>query len=822
MKTNLLSTVFILFIGIISSFSQTYGQKMPDKGSIRGVVLDTQQVAVSGISVILKGTVRGTITDGNGRFDLRRLMPGNYTLVLSSIATKTAEYTVNVKAGEITGVNLFISERVKELQGVEVLGKTLGKGIERLEEVEGVSIYSGKKTEVVLPAQLDANLATNTMRQVFAKVPGISIWENDASGIQINVASRGLSPNRSWEFNVRQNGYDISSDPMGYPEAYYNPPLEAVEQLQVVRGAAGLQYGPQFGGLLNYVLKKPDPKKAIAVESRQTAGSYGLFNSFNAVSGTKGKWRYLGYFHYRQADGWRENSRYNVHNVHFQVHYSPVPRLRLGAELTQMNYVSQQAGGLTDAGFRENIRQSLRSRNWQSTPWWLPSVSAEYSVNEKSKLHLKTFALIGDRSSIGFVAPITTPDTMTNGNFANRQLDRDAYRNWGAELRGLHHYNLLGREQTLAAGIRYFSGTTTRRQQGKGDTGTDFNLNLQTPEFTRDLSFSNRNVAVFAENIFRITPKWSVTPGIRYESILSTGTGRLNFKADGSANNIPDKRQVRHFVLLGIGSEYKFSPNLTAYGNWSQAYRPVLFGDLVPPATTDVIDPNLQDAKGFSADLGFRGNVKNWLTFDASLYLMSYENRIGIISQRNPANPAQPQQFRTNLGNTQTQGVEIFAEADLLKILAVQKRWGSLNVFGSVSYLKARYLDFRTVNLQLQEGNLQGKRLENAPEFINRFGVTYTYKGFSMTWQLNAVGDVYTDASNTELPNAAATTGRLPAYRLLDAALSYTYRRNYQLKAGINNFENFAYATRRSGGYPGPGILPGEPRTFFVSLGVKF
>ena len=110
-----------------------------------------------------------------------------------------------------------------------------------------------------------------------AKVPGIHTWESDGSGIQIGMATRGLSPNRSWEFNVRQNGYDISSDPFGYPEAYYTPQLQAVQRLQIVRGAGALQYGPQFGGMLNFILRDgSDIQKSIELETQNTAGSFGL------------------------------------------------------------------------------------------------------------------------------------------------------------------------------------------------------------------------------------------------------------------------------------------------------------------------------------------------------------------------------------------------------------------------------------------------------------------------------------------------------------------------------------------------------------------
>jgi Fe(3+) dicitrate transport protein len=81
-----------------------------------------------------------------------------------------------------------------------------------LPEVKDNVIYAGKKTAVIQISSINADLSTNNSRQVFAKVPGISIWESDGSGIQTGIASRGLSPNRSWEFNVRQNGVDITYD----------------------------------------------------------------------------------------------------------------------------------------------------------------------------------------------------------------------------------------------------------------------------------------------------------------------------------------------------------------------------------------------------------------------------------------------------------------------------------------------------------------------------------------------------------------------------------------------------------------------------------
>ena len=161
--------------------------------------------------------------------------------------------------------------------------------IEFMPEIKDNVIYAGKKTAVIQLDKINADLSSNNTRQVFAKVPGISIWENDGSGIQAGIASRGLSPNRSWEFNVRQNGYDISSEVFGYPENYYTPPMEAMRKIEVIRGSASLQYGPQFGGVLNYQIKKGNPNKPISYEAQQTLGSYGLFNTYMAIGGTHKK-----------------------------------------------------------------------------------------------------------------------------------------------------------------------------------------------------------------------------------------------------------------------------------------------------------------------------------------------------------------------------------------------------------------------------------------------------------------------------------------------------------------------------------------------------
>lgn len=174
------------------------------------------------------------------------------------------------------------------LKDVTIVGRNSKSDYQQIPEIVGTNIYAGKKNALIVLEHVQGNIANNTMRQVLAKVPGIHVWESDPSGIQIGIAARGLSPNRSWEFNVRQNGYDIAADPFGYPEAYYNPQLQAVQRIEIVRGQGALQYGPQFGGMINYILKNgTEINKPFEFETQQTIGSNGLINSFNAIGGKK-------------------------------------------------------------------------------------------------------------------------------------------------------------------------------------------------------------------------------------------------------------------------------------------------------------------------------------------------------------------------------------------------------------------------------------------------------------------------------------------------------------------------------------------------------
>ena len=713
------------------------------------------------------------------------------------------------------------------LSEITIVGQGSKSDIHQLPQIVGTNIYAGKKSALVVMDNVQGNVVTNNMRQVLSKVPGIFVWESESSGIQIGISARGLSPNRSWEFNVRQNGYDIAADPYGYPEAYYNPQLQSVQRIEIVRGHGALQYGPQIGGMINYILKNGSEfTKPFQVETYQTLGSNNLFNTYNAIGGKTKNINYYAFFDHRNADGWRDNNSYKSNTGSGTVTFKITDRFSLTTEFTNWGALSQQPGGLTDDQFNQNPKQSLRSRNWFDLTWQTGGITGDYRINHNQRVNVKLFGIRGDRNSVGFNPSggiLVNDDINPNtGEYNARTVDIDQYRNYGVEARYLLHYNLGKHESSLSAGGRLYKGNTFRYRGGRGSTGENYDISLQTgTQWTGDIDYGSRNAAIFLENIFQITDKLLVVPGIRYEYLTAKASGYSSL-SNNSPVYLQDQERSRGFIISGLGAEYAISKSTLVYLNATQSYRPVQFADLTTPPTTDVIDPNLTDAKGLNMDLGYRGSIKEYLKFDLSAFLLQYDNRVGTIKQQRADGTFY--NFRTNVGGSTSKGVELFSEYNLAKAFLMNKKLGEVTVFGSYAFNDACYNNFKAiavVNNALQETNYKDKKVEYAPENIFRAGLTYSIKGISATFQYSFTDQLFTDANNTETPSANGQNGLIPSYTVYDLTLGYKNKSGFNIKTGINNLSDEKYFTRRAGGYPGPGVLPGDGRTFFVTLGYR-
>jgi len=669
------------------------------------------------------------------------------------------------------------------------------------------SLSIGKKNEVISLNNAPNHISEKVGRQVFAKLAGVLVYDMDGSGNQINIATRGLDPHRSWEYNMRFNNIMTNSDIYGYPASHFSPPLEAIDRIEIIRGAASIAYGAQFGGTVNFISKPASPKK-LAFELIQTVGSYGLLSSYLSASGTIGKWTYSGYFQRRQSDGYRQNAQSKSGNEMISASYQPHEKVKIIAEIARSSYLHQNPGPLTDSMFYQNPRQSTRQRNYFNPNIYLSSLSLAYQISPKQQLTWRNNALIGTRSSVQFIAWANVADAINNNTLqrAPRQVDIDRFNSWQSDLRYNYNYSLWGQELRIDAGLVYTHNRLHRRQLGQGSRGEDFDITVVNDSFGRNIVLQSQNIALFVEKTIFLAQKWQASAGIRAEKGYSGLSGTLSYLD----NPQTQKNINRLFAISSFMLQYKPNSNQSIYANFAQAYRPVTLAEMTAANSLERVAADINDSRGFNAELGYRGKIKKKFSYDITLYVLQYNDKIGNQQLTDPN--GQSYVLRTNIGDSRTLGVE-----SLVEYVLINRNGSSFAIFSANSIAEGRYLSG-----SIREGNtnidLKGKRVETCPRFISRTGATLSYKTYSLSAQYSFVSESFSDPINTEIPSSNGGKGIVPSYQIWDAHFSCIPLSRLRLQFSANNLLNKNYFTKRPSTYPGQGIWSSDGRSFVLSV----
>ncbi len=778
------------------------------------VTVEDNELTSSNIFIYDDNNKLLTTTDSKGNYEFFT-EKNQMKIIFLLVGSQYEEEDVIIQ--EKTELNIIFKKNTKVLSEVVIKGRKIKEfELKRLKDVEGTAIYAGKKTEVILVDQSMANLASNNARQIYNQISGLNIYQNDDAGLQLHIGGRGLDPNRTSNFNTRQNGYDISADVLGYPESYYTPPAESLSEIQIIRGAASLQYGTQFGGLINFKIKEPAYKK-IEFVSRNTIGSNNLFTNFSSLSGRNKKFSYYMYYNHKTGDGFRENSEYDSDNLYFHLGKKINNTTKISGELSYLTYLAKQAGGLSDFMFESNPLQSNRSRNWFNLDWLLYNFKLEKSFNKQSSLLFSFFGLNASRNTIGFRSNrVDQVDPMNE-----RDLITGDFKNFGLEVKFLKNYSLFKNKSVMVFGGKYYRSKTSSNQgPGSDKVNADFKFYLSSfPNYPNQSNYTypNKNLALFGENIFYFNDNISITPGFRIENIETKSIGSYKqINVDAAGNVIYEKTFLenrtnnRTFILFGLGTSYKLKNKLEIYSNISENYRSVTFADMSIINPAFLINPNIKDESGTTIDLGFRGIINDIISFDLTAFQMFYNNRIGFIQRE--FNDGSVKSERGNIGNANIYGLESNIDIDLNKLILNNDN-SSLNYFINTALIDSKYI-------KSKENGVVGKKVEFVPNINFKTGIKYGFENLVINVQYSYISRQFTDSSNSIKGNISGIIGEIPKYSLTDISLSYLLKR-IRLEYGINNLTNTFYFTRRATGYPGPGIIPSPPRNMYLTLQIK-
>ena len=775
---------------------------------IVGRVIDIDGDPIPGATVSFERDGFVTVTDSQGVFRLPNLPPGMHEVLVTAMGYQT--HVVEHEMGEGRGGNLLVqlqSDAIA-LDGILVTTSRLPGAAHPAPDLMGTMVLAGIKSTIIELADLPANLAEKTGRQIFSRVPGAFVYDMDGSGNQMNVSTRGLDAHRSWELNVRQDGVLLNSDMYGYPASHYSPPMEAIESIIMVRGAAALQYGSQFGGLVDYVTKGPEPGNALEIESINTVGSFGLRSTYNAAGGTVGPVTFYAYMNERTSDGYRNDARSEYSAQYLAGSIDLSPRLRLRGQVGHSTYVYQLPGPLSDAMFAANPTQAPRSRNYYNPDITVPALSLDWEGQEGTQVTARLSAVLGPRSSVQFVGLADRPDVAdpVTGQFASRQVDIDRYHSYNAEFRFLRPWRGGGLDHALSLGATASHNDTHRKQQGVGTTGNDYDLTISGGGFGRDVHYKTANGAVYIENLFRLSSRWSVVPGARAELGRSRLVGRLAYYDPADTPTRIDHK----YPLIGIRTSYRSSVRTEFYGGWSQAYRPHIMMDVLPANELERTDPNLDDSRGWTLEAGVRGSIGARVIYDVNLFELRANDRFGTVLRTDTDGSSYL--FRTTVGSSRTRGVEASFEAHLLQIGGV-----SLRTHTATSYFDGRYLR-GTVASGGENIDIRGNRIESVPEWISRSGLAIDGERYSINLLVSYVSNSFADPLNTVDPPPNGAVGVVPAYTVVDLNAALQASEWLRLRVGVNNLFDEQYFTKRPEFYPGPGVWPSDGRGMQFSI----
>ena len=669
-----------------------------------------------------------------------------------------------------------------------------------LEDVEGDRIYAGKKASVI---DFDAlpQIQTDNYRQAFSRTPGLLISELSNASL-LSIGYRGVGdPHESQNLLVLKDGIPFVVDLYGYPTVYYAPPFESVDRLEFVRGGASLLYGPQPSGALNYVTHQPRRDREFSLRTQHVFGSYDLYTTHTLMDGTVGRLGYLVSYDHRQGDAFRRlNSDFELNGGSVRLVLDADRDTRWTLDFDATSADSGEPGGLThargpglltyedDRQATQNVHDRVRVQRY------IPSLTLAHDFNPDTTVTARAWGGYYERYSkrqrqtggpaFGSVGTLIDSNTITEHR----------YYTFGTDTRLRHDWQAWGEAHTLTGGVgSYYVDAPLDEDRGataSADTGT-----ARKRSQRQTISGS-----VFAENLFNFG-RLSVVPGFRLENMAQDIRETLNL--DKTTSPLLSDERLDVVPLVALGATWRLDPSNQIYGNVSQGYKAATYTDAVPLNNGTVVSDTLEPGQTWTYEAGFRGTPWGWLTYDASLFLIDYDDRFGSVTL--PGGVTRME----NVGRSVNRGVDLALELDVIG-LADRLRgtdhaaeWGSLGLYGNASLLDAEFVS----------GTLDGRTPQYAPDHIIRTGVTYRLRDRVRLAFLGTFVDThYANDNNT-------AQFRIPAYMVWDLTAEVAvWRDNVRLLAGLNNvFDEDYYSRIRSNG-----IDPAVGRNFYAGLSLAF
>ena len=817
----------VLTLISLNAFSQNdliIGEKtgtLPElqSGMITGEIKTTDGQPAAFVTVYIKENNKTAITDEGGRFTVRNLKSGAYTLEISMTGLKPQQKTVEIKNNEPISVSIVLSEDAKQLSEVivETTQKKLAIGkinIADKDFPQSTGVVTGK----VISDQQAIRLG-----DVVKNVPGVSLVQS-RYGVNESYGARGYIigvTGGAGGGSIFKNGLPVNI--AGMPEA------ATLESVEIIKGSTAFLYGSSSGGLIiNMITKKP--KYNFGGEVSMNAGSFRQYKPVVDVYGPITK-----NLAFRVVGSYENDRSYRDVVKTIRKYVNPSLMYRFGKNSTlvvQGEYLNAQITpdggiGLLDSG-RVLTKAIPRSR-FQNVTW-------AYNNVKQGSASAEFRHVFNDKFSFNASASVqnTDVDSYGGGNLNTASttgiIARPLARAHSIEKDYASQINVEGKFRALKTDHHFIAGADFTRVVTYTDAFTIYNangsalktydtINLLNPSQyvqrtdipltakTVETEAPSNRAGVFVQDLISITKQFKLFAGIRYsyQATVQTTIDSMATTAHPLASSTKGATPTTTYNVFSpkVGIVYQPTANTSFYASYSNNFNTNsgvdIYGDLLPAS---IINQYEAGAKNTFANGKLSANVSVYKIINSNLAQQAV-----YLADGTPNTSAN---IKTLSGETTSDGVEIGLNGTI-----------SRNFYFIAGY-GYNYIRF-THTSGTKGSNIDGERLVNAPSNTANATVFYTFSGKTLKGLKIGATGFYTGSRlggyNNTVGQSISGSRIVPlsGFTTIDFSAGYTYKK-VSLQCKLSNiFNTLNYLV-----HDNYSITPIAPRALMATVSYKF
>jgi len=717
-------TILLFLIGTSFTFAQS--------GDLKGTVVDQNNNPLSNVNISISKTSLGTTTNAKGRFEIKNLAAGPYTLTLSIVGHVSKQISTTVLANKsIEIVTVSLPEQSEQLNEVVVKGhhnkyavKTPSSSLRLKTEIAKLP----QNIQIISSELLQDQQATSIMDGVIRNVSGVTLLEHWGNFARVNMRGFRLPAFRNG-FNVQDTWGPLSED------------MAFVDQIEFVKGPAGFMMSAgEPGGFYNVVTKKPSEKSI-----RQVSLMAGSFDNYRATLDLGGKATENGKLLYRALT------------------YNLSQKTSVTAELSVQQAESYMGAAYVFAPNEDGYGSLDRDFKFTDTNYPASDIqevtffgTVKHDFNKDWSWETKFGSLRYDQ-----VGNSTWVWSMEQNGDAVRYIS-----NWDALSIGKYFQTYVsGAFQTGGVSHKLLGGFDYSQKEYWADfnqfglTDIDQPFNIYNPVYgNTELPVFNKSVPVqYRDNIYNYG-------GINRSVYVQDEIGFFNDKARltlaGRYTNLftRGKDETDSKITPRIGLSVDILPSLTAYALYDRSF----IGQNGVSFTGETFDPvDANDIEGGIKKSFFDGRLRTSL----GAYQITKQN----VLVTDPENP----NFSIQLGEIQSKGIEFDLQGEITP---------ELNVI----------LNYANTNVEITEDTNPesiGQRVAGHAKHLTNGWLNYKFPEISKLQGFGASLGYQYQIDRSTWSWGADNESQLPNYFRLDGALSWS-NDQFRVQLNVNNLLN--------------------------------